>query len=208
MQLKVLNIKGKEVKSIDVPDSIFDVPLNDHVLYSVAKAYRANRRQGTHATKTRAFVRGGGKKPFRQKGTGNARQGTSRSPLFPGGAVVLGPQPRDYREKINKKLKTLALKVALSDKARNGKLIVLDSFEAEKYSTKHVVSAFAALGVSTAVVTDEASTDILYKSVRNIHGAYMRRPAEVNAEDLLRYESFVISENGLEALKKRIGSEK
>ena len=124
MKVKVTDISGKEVKEIDLPDSIYNVPMNEHVLHHVVKAYRANKRQGTHATKTRSHVRGGGKKPFRQKGTGNARQGSSRSPVFPGGAVVHGPTPRDYTQSLNKKTKKLAIKIALSDKLRHNQLHV------------------------------------------------------------------------------------
>src|SRR3954471_1172662 len=104
MKWDVLNIKGEKVKSVELPDDIYGVDMNEAVLHSVVKAYQANRRQGTHATKTRAYVSGGGKKPFRQKGTGSARQGTSRSPLMPGGATLHGPQPRSYRQNITQRV--------------------------------------------------------------------------------------------------------
>jgi large subunit ribosomal protein L4 len=203
MEIQVKDIKGKAVKNINLPAAIYGVEMNEHVLHLVVKAYQAARRQGTHATKTRAFVSGGGKKPFKQKGTGGARQGTSRSPLMPGGAIVFGPQPRDYREKTNAKLRQLALKVALSDKVRHGKLIVVNDFALSKYSTKHVISALGALGVSKAVLADERKDDLLYKSTRNIHGAASVTPAELNAEHLLRFESLVISETALNTLHQR-----
>ena len=150
-------------------------------------------------------VSGGGKKPFRQKGTGNARQGTSRSPHMPGGAVAHGPQPRDYTQKINSKVKKLAVKVALSDKYRHGKVDVVDDFSISAYSTKQVLGFMKALDVSSALVTDERKDDFLYKSTRNINGAFCKSAAELNAEDLLRYESLVISENALNALHQRLG---
>lgn len=204
MQIEVKNISGSQVKTIDLPESIYAVEMNDHVLYSVVKAYRSNRRQGTHSTKSRSMVSGGGKKPFRQKGTGNARQGSSRSPLMPGGAVAHGPKPRDYTQKINKQLKKLALKVVLSEKVRHGKLVVVDDFAISNYSTKHILSALKNLGVNKGLLADERKDDFLFKSTRNIHGAAAKSPLEINAEDLLRYESLVISENGLNALHQRI----
>lgn len=204
MQVKVKDINGKEVKSIDLPDSIYGVEMNEHVLHAVVKAYRANRRQGTHATKTRSFVSGGGRKPFKQKGTGGARAGSTRSPLMPGGATTHGPQPRDYSEKTNKKLRNLALRIALSDKARHGKLVVVDDFAISSYSTKQIIKAMGALKVESAMLTDERKDDFLFKSARNLIKATAKSPAEVNVEDLLRYESLVISMNGINALHQRI----
>ncbi len=118
MELQVHNIQGKAVKKIQLPEAIYAVEMNEALLHSVVKAYQANRRQGTHATKTRSLVSGGGKKPFKQKGTGGARAGSTRSPLQPGGGQLHGPQPRDYRQSVNKKIRQLALKIALSDKAK------------------------------------------------------------------------------------------
>ena len=204
MQIEVKNISGKVVKKIEVSDSIYGVELNEAVLHMVIKAYRANRRQGTHATKTRSFVSGGGKKPFKQKGTGNARQGSTRSPLNPKGAVLHGPQPRDYREKLNHKQKQLALKVAMSERLRNGKLVVVDSFAISKYSTKHITGALKALGASRAVLSDERKDDILFKSARNLHGVNAVSPAELNAENVLRHESLILSETAILALQQRL----
>jgi large subunit ribosomal protein L4 len=203
MQAEVKNIQGKVVKKIDLPDAIFAVELKDHVLHTAVKAYLANKRQGTHATKTRAFVSGGGKKPFKQKGTGNARQGSTRSPLNPGGAVLFGPQPRDYSQKTNKKLRQLALRMVLSEKARNGHLIVVDDFAISKPSTKHVCAALASLGVKSALVSDERKDDLLFKSTRNIKGSACLPPREFNAHHLLRHESLVISETAIKSLNQR-----
>lgn len=211
MQVAVKDIKGNDVKSIDLPDSIYGLELNDrndHVLHHVVKAYQANRRQGTHATKTRSTVNGGGKKPFRQKGTGNARQGTSRSPHYPGGAVAHGPQPRDYTQKVNRKTKLLALKIALSDKVRHGKFKVVDKWAIDSYSTKNLMGALTALDAQHALLSGSESTDFLYKSSRNINGATTVTPSELNVEDVLRYQNFVISEEALEALNKRLGGAK
>ncbi|MGE0171560.1 MAG: 50S ribosomal protein L4 [Oligoflexales bacterium] len=204
MQIDVRDIKGKSVKKLTLPESIFNVPLNDYVLYSVAKAFQANQRQGTHAVKTRSFVSGGGKKPFKQKGTGGARQGSSRSPLMPGGAVTHGPQPRDYSEKTNTKTKRLAMKVALSDKVKHGKLVVVNDFAISSYSTKHMIAALKALGVTSCLIADERNDDFLYKSGRNLKTADVVASTGINVEGLLRYESLVISEAGLDSLCKRL----
>lgn len=207
MQVQVKDIQGKSVKSLDLPEAIYNVELNDHVLHHVVKAYLANKRQGTHATKTRSYVSGGGKKPFKQKGTGGARQGSSRAVNQPGGAVSHGPQPRDYRLKLNKKVKDLALKVALSDKARNGKLVVVDQLSLAKYSTKTMVGVLSALQSPKALVADLREDDLLYKSTRNIHGAAAVSAKDFNVLDLLRYESLVISEKALLALNARLSEE-
>jgi large subunit ribosomal protein L4 len=204
MEIQVKDIQGKAVKKVSLLSDIFGVEMNEHVLHLVVKAYQANRRQGTHATKTKAMVAGGGKKPFKQKGTGEARQGSSRSPLNPGGGVSHGPQPRDYNEKINARTKQVALAVALSEKFRHSRLIVVDDFKvAGKPSTKHIVKALKALNAEKALVLDERKDDLLFRATRNIHGAACVAPSEVNAEHVLRYENFVISETGLNALQQR-----
>lgn len=206
MKWEVVNIKGEKVKQIELPDEIYGVDMNESILHSVIKAYRANRRQGTHATKTRSLVSGGGRKPFRQKGTGNARQGSSRSPLMPGGATVHGPQPRSYRQGINQKMKRLALTVALSDKVRHNKLVLVDDFAINKYSTNHIVRSLAVLSNdSTALLADERKDDYLYRSARNIHKVSSVLSSEMNAEDILRHEMIILSETALKALEQRFG---
>lgn len=205
MKLDVKNIKGETVKGIEVPDSIYQVELNEHLIHSVVKGYRANKRQGTHATKTRSTVSGTGKKPFRQKGTGNARQGSNRGPHQEGGSVAHGPQPRDYSCKINKKSKQLAVKMVLSNKVNAGKFVVVEDFELSSFNTKQVAKTLESLGVSNALLSDERKDNFLYFSARNLKTANVKAPSELNAEDLLRYEAFVISENGLNALNQRLG---
>lgn len=208
MELQVFSIDGKAVKKIQVPDEIYNVEMNTAVLHSVVKAYRANRRQGTHATKTKAFVSGGGKKPFKQKGTGGARQGSMRNPHMPGGGEAHGPQPRDYRQYTPKKSRQLALKIALSDKARHGKLVVVSDFAIAKYSTKHVLKVMDAFKAAKALLADERKDDVLYKSTRNIHGAAAMLPSELNAENVLRYDSLIISETALTTLAQRFEEKK
>ena len=203
MEVQVKNIQGQATKKISINPEIFGVEMNEHVLHTVVKAYRANMRQGTHATKTKAMVAGGGKKPFKQKGTGEARQGSSRSPLNPGGGVSHGPQPRDYNEKINKSTKQLALAVALSDKVRHGKLIVLDDLKISKFSTKHICAVLKTLTTPKALILDERKDDLLFKSARNIYGVSSHSASDVNAADVLRYENFIITETALNALQSR-----
>lgn len=204
MKLDVYDMTGKVVKSIELPEEIYSVQPSDHVLHTVIKAYRANRRQGTHATKTRSFVSGGGKKPWKQKGTGGARAGSTRSPLFSGGAKAHGPQPRDYSEKVNRKTKRLAMKMALADKVNHKQLYCVTDFAVSKCSTKQIVSVLKTFKVSKALLSDERKDDFLFKSARNIHGVGSKQPSELNVEDLLRYDALMITENGLNALHQRI----
>ena len=203
MKWDVTNIKGEKVREIDLPDAIYNVEMNEAVLHSVVKAYLANKRQGTHATKTRSLVSGGGKKPFRQKGTGNARQGSSRTNLHPGGAVAHGPQPRDHRQNTNKKLRKLALRVALSDKMRHGKLVVVNDFAISSFSTKHVCGIMKSFSATSTLFSDERKDDFLYRSARNIYKAGCVRPTDMNAEDVLRHETLILSETALDSLKQR-----
>lgn len=207
MDLQVYNINGEPVKKISVPDSIYSLEINEALLHSVVKAYQANRRQGTHMVKTRSLVAGSGKKPFKQKGTGGARQGSTRGNHMPGGGQAHGPVPRSYRQYVGKKQKQLALKVALSDKARFGNLIVVNDFAIDKYNTKHVVGVLKNLKAPKALLSDERKDDILYKSTRNIHGAELVLPAELNAENVLRYEKLIITENALNTLQQRLEGE-
>lgn len=209
MKCDVVNTAGKKIKSIELSDEIYACPLNEAVLHSVVKAYRANKRQGTHATKTRSLISGGGKKPLKQKGTGNARQGSTRSPLMEGGAVVHGPQPRSYNQKINKKIKKKALKVALSDKVRHQKVFILDDIAFDKYSTKAACELIDKLKLSgkKLCVVDSVTTDHLYKSIKNIEKASFRSPEVVNIEDILNHEFLVITEKAIESIKNRVGLE-
>ena len=204
MQHDVVNVDGKKVGSVDLPETIFGREVDEHLLHLTVKAYRANRRQGTHSVKTRAFVSGGGKKPYRQKGTGNARQGSSRSANHVGGAVCHGPTPRSYRQKLNQKLKMNALCVALSEKLQSKRLVVLDDFSISSYKTKQVKSCLGNLKLTSALLSDERKDDFLYKSSRNLYKVSAKAPYEINAEDLLRFDSFVVSLNGLKALQQRL----
>lgn len=208
MKWNVLNREGKEVSSVDLNDELFSAESNDSLLHNVIKAYRANKRQGTHATKTRSLVSGGGKKPFKQKGTGNARQGTSRSPLMPGGATAHGPQPRSYTLKTNKKVRKEALRGAISDKFGSKAVYVLEDLNCDSYKTKEVLSLLSSLGVSgqKALLVNHSHSDFLLKSARNIKGVSVSTPDLLNAMDILASSALVMSKESLSLLEKRLES--
>ena len=207
MQAQVNSLEGKAIKKIDLPETIFGQDMNEALLHLMVKAYRANERQGTHWAKTRAYVSGGGKKPFKQKGTGEARQGSTRSPLQPGGATVHGPQPRDYRQITNKKSRQLALAVALSDRARHHKLHIIDDFKLDKYSTKHMKNVLAALKTDKTLFIDERKDDFLARSARNLQYAAAVPASEVNAKDVLGYTDIVMTESAVQVLTQRLSGQ-
>lgn len=206
----VVDASGAKVDQVDLLDSVFGVPLNKHVLHSVVKALRSNRRQGTHATKTRSLVSGSGKKPFKQKGTGRARQGTSRAPHMYHGAVAHGPQPRNYRQQVNKKTKQLSVKIALSDKVRHSKLVVVNNFPIQTYSTQAAFKLITQLAPDSPVsrhgvlLLDDRADQFLYRSVRNIHGADLQSSSSLNAEHILAQSTLLISLVAVQALHQRL----
>ena len=197
----VIDLKGKKAGSVVLPGSIFDVPTNIPLMHQVVVAQLAAARQGTHATKTRGEVAGGGKKPFRQKGTGNARQGSIRAPHFTGGGIVHGPQPRDYDQRTPKKMKQGALRSALSDRARADRIHVVTAlFEGDKPSTK---AALAALG---AIVEDRQALGVLERgneltalSLRNVPEVHVLWADQLNTYDVLDADDIVFTQAALEA---------
>ena len=213
MQLSVYNINGEKVGSRELPDSICKVEMNEGVLHTVYKAYRANRRQGTHATKTRSMVSGGGKKPFKQKGTGNARQGSTSSPLQYGGGVSHGPQPRDYRQRVNKKVRKLALRMMLSERARSGRIVLVDDFDIKSYKTQQVVAMIDTFKkkikgfgeCKKVLMADERKDDFLLRSARNIKGVEAVTSSDINVGHLLSNDTLLLSETALQALGQKFG---
>ncbi len=207
--LNIYNLAGEATGTVEVKDSVFGIEPNKTVLHEVLTAELAAARQGTAATKTRAMVRGGGRKPFRQKGTGRARQGTIRAPHMVGGGVVFGPQPRDYDKKVNKKVRRLALKSALSAKVAEGNVIVLDgALEAPK--TKAVVSLTNAVKANTKqmfVVNDLANeADFnLYLSARNLENAVVLQPNELGVYWLLKQNKVMITKEALATIEEVLG---
>lgn len=207
--LNIYNLAGEATGTVEVKDSVFGIEPNKTVLHEVLTAELAAARQGTAATKTRAMVRGGGRKPFRQKGTGRARQGSTRAPHMVGGGVTFGPQPRDYEKKVNKKVRRLALKSALSAKVAEGNVIVLDgSLEAPK--TKAVVALTNAVEANTKqmfVVNDLANeADFnLYLSARNLENAVVLQPNELGVYWLLKQNKVMITKEALATIEEVLG---
>jgi len=195
-QITLKNAAGKDAGTVDLDDATFGIQPNVPVMHQVVTAQLAARRAGTQSTKTRAEVRGGGAKPYRQKGTGNARQGSNRSPQFSGGGVALGPKPRKYDQKTPKKMISLALRSALSDRAGEGKIVVVDSWGWDKPSTKAAVKALAGLGIEgralVVVGRDDAAAAL---SFRNLPAVQLIAPGELNAYDVLCNEWIVFTQD-------------
>ena len=204
--LNVYDIEKIKVAEIDLSDHVFGAEVNEHVLYEVVRMQRASRRQGTASTKTRNDVSGGGKKPWRQKGTGRARAGTSRSPLWRGGGTVFGPHPRDYSYTIPKKVRKAALKSALSVKVKEDRVIILRDFPMDEIKTKRFQEVLDRFALGTALfVLDEKNT-ILEKSSRNIKSVKMMRSEGINVFDLLKYDTLVLLERAVKKIEGALQS--
>ena len=199
-KVDVLNINGQKVEELELSESIFAAEISEYAVYEVIKNHLANRRQGTQSAKTRAEVRGGGRKPWRQKGTGRARQGSTRSPQWIGGGVVFAPKPRDYSYSVNKKVRRLALKSVLTTKVNEGNLIVLDALEMNAPKTKDFIAMLSAVnaGKKALVVTAENSPNVV-KSGRNIPGVDITFVNTLNVYDIMRHDSLIITK---EAVRK------
>lgn len=197
----VIDLKGKKAGSVVLPGSIFDVPTNIPLMHQVVVAQLAAARQGTHATKTRGEVAGGGKKPFRQKGTGNARQGSIRAPHFTGGGIVHGPQPRDYDQRTPKKMKQGALRSALSDRARADRFHVVTAlFEGDKPSTKAALAALRAIVEDRqALVVLERGNELTALSLRNVPEVHVLWADQLNTYDVLDADDIVFTQAALES---------
>ena len=197
----VIDLEGKKVGSVVLPGSIFDVPTNIPLMHQVVVAQLAAARQGTHATKTRGEVAGGGKKPFRQKGTGNARQGSIRAPHFTGGGIVHGPQPRDYDQRTPKKMKQGALRSALSDRARADRIHVVTAlFEGDKPSTKAALAALSAIVEDRqALVVLERGNELTALSLRNVPEVHVLWADQLNTYDVLDADDIVFTQAALES---------
>ena len=197
---KVLNLKGEELKDIKLEEKIFGIEPNENIVHEVLINYLANQRQGTQSTKTRAEVRGGGRKPWRQKGTGRARQGSIRAPQWIKGGIALGPKPRSYSYTLNKKEKRLAIRSVLSSKVLEKELTVVDKLELKEIKTKSMVKAFADLKLSgkTLIVLPEKNLNV-QASTNNIEGAKTILVNEINVYDLLKYTNLVLP---LDTVKK------
>ncbi|MDD3139024.1 MAG: 50S ribosomal protein L4 [Lachnospiraceae bacterium] len=191
--VSVYNIEGKEIGTIDLSDAVFGVEVNEHLVHMAVVNQLANKRQGTQKAKTRAEVRGGGRKPWKQKGTGHARQGSTRSPQWTGGGVVFAPTPRDYSFKLNKKEKKAALKSVLTTKVEENKFIVLDSINFDEIKTKKFQTVLDNLKVSKALVVLEDGNTNVELSAKNIPAIKTARTNTINVYDILKYNTVIVT---------------
>ncbi len=201
--IKVVNMTGAQVGEIALSDVIFGAEVNKAVLHAAVRTYLLNQRQGTQSTLTRSEVSGGGKKPWRQKGTGRARQGSTRSPQWTHGGIALGPKPRSYTKKLNKKVKQIAMFSALSAKVANNEMVVVDSIVAESYKTKVMASMLTAIGAGKkALVVLDAKNDMVVKSLANIPGVKVAYTNTLNVYDILNCNTIVFAQAAVQKLEE------
>lgn len=205
--VKVFNIDGEEVSTIDLPDEIFANDRYDHLLHQVVRYSQAHRRQGTQKVKTRSEVKGGGRKVYRQKGTGRARHGGSRAPGFRGGGVAHGPAPRSFRFKVNKKARRGALRSALTRRAANENIVVFESLDFGEIKTKRVAALLAKLGIGSALFVLPERDETVARSARNIPYVKVLSEQGLNVEDVLRHEHLVLTTATVAKLQARFGGE-
>ena len=198
----VLNTEGKEVDKLELNDAVFGVEVNDHLVHKAVVAHLANKRQGTQSAKTRAEVRGGGRKPWRQKGTGHARQGSTRAPQWTGGGVVFAPKPRDYSVKMNKKEKAGAICSALTSKVNEEKFIVLDEFKLDEIKTKKFVEVLKNLELNKALVVTKENDQNLVLSAKNVPDVKTTLTNSINVYDILKYDTVVITKDAVAAIEE------
>ena len=202
----VLDMNGKKVSTVELSDAVFGITPNEKAVHAAVVNFLANQRQGTQSTKTRSEVSGGGRKPWRQKGTGHARQGSIRAPQWVHGGVALGPKPRDYSYRLNKKLRRLAVLSALSDKALNGNMIVLDKLAVEDYKTKTVVNMLSAVGgAKKNLIVNDVVDNKFIKSAANIPGVKTTTASSVNTYDVVNADKFIISVDAAKKLEEVLG---
>ena len=200
--VKVYNIEGKEVGTIELNDAIFGVEVNEHLMHMAVVQQLANKRQGTQKAKTRSEVSGGGRKPWRQKGTGHARQGSTRSPQWTGGGVVFAPTPRDYSFKLNKKEKRAALKSALTSRVEENKFIVVDEMKFEEIKTKNFQAMLNNLSVAKALVVIEEGNKNAVLSARNIVDVKTTGTNAINVYDILKYNTVIVSKAAVATIEE------
>jgi large subunit ribosomal protein L4 len=197
----VFDIEKKKVAEVDLNDAVFAAEVNEAIIYDVVKMQLASRRSGTASTKTRSDVRGGGKKPWRQKGTGRARSGTSRSPIWRSGGTVFGPHPRDYSYSIPKKVRKKALISALSMKLKENKMVILKDFPMDKISTRVFKSVFDLFNLKKALFVLDDNNEVLLKSSRNIKNVKMVRSEGINVYDILNHEHLILLEPSVKKIE-------
>jgi large subunit ribosomal protein L4 len=202
--LALHNASGKKVKDVEVPEALFAGPIRKGLLYYVIRNQLANRRAGTHSTLTRGMVAGSTRKIYRQKGTGNARHGDIKAPIFVGKGQTFGPHPRDYSYTMPKSAKRRGLQTALALKAKSGNLLLIENPEWKQIKTKHAVEFFKSLKVASALVVLDKSNEILEKSVRNLPGFKVLRTEGLNVYDILKYDHLILTEEAFAGVEKRL----
>jgi len=202
--VSVVNTKNERVGEIELNDGVFNLEVKEYLLHDVVRMQRAARRAGTACTKTRVEVSGSGAKPWRQKGTGRARAGSRRSPLWRGGGVIFGPKPRDYSFKLNRKVKKQALAMAMSARLQEGNLIVLDDFTMETIKTRDFVNVMNVLNVENCLIVADGVTENLHKSARNVNGFKVLPTDGLNVYDILLHRKLVLVQPVIENLEKRL----
>ena len=200
--VSVFNMEGKEVGTLELNDAVFAAPINEHLVHMAVVQQLANKRQGTQSAKTRSEVSGGGKKPWRQKGTGHARQGSTRAPQWTGGGVVFAPKPRDYSFKMNKKEKNAAIKSVLTSKVNDSKFIVLDELKLEGIKTKEVVAVLKNLNVEKALIVTADKDENVVLSARNIPTVRTALTNTINVYDMLKYDTVVITKDAVAKIEE------
>jgi len=202
--VNIVNTKNESVGEIELNDDVFNREVKEHILHEVVRMQRAARRAGNACTKTRVEVRGGGRKPWKQKGTGRARAGTNRSPLWRGGGVTFGPKPRDYSFKVNRKVRQQAVSMALSARFQEGNLMVLDDFSMDQIKTKDFVAIMNILNVDNGIIVTDNATENLSKSSRNVNGYKVMSSEGLNVYDLLLHKKVILLQPVIESLEKRL----
>ena len=200
--VSVFNMEGKEVSTLELNDAVFAAPINEHLVHMAVVQQLANKRQGTQSAKTRSEVSGGGKKPWRQKGTGHARQGSTRAPQWTGGGVVFAPKPRDYSFKMNRKEKNAAIKSVLTSKVNESKFIVLDELKLEGIKTKEVASMLKNLNVEKALIVTADKDENVVLSARNIPTVRTALTNTINVYDILKYDTVVVTKDAVAKIEE------
>jgi len=205
-KVALYNVEGNQVGEIDLRDDIFGIEVNEYVVHDVVRMQLANKRQGTHATKTRSFVRGGGRKPWKQKGTGRARAGSIRSPLWVGGGTTFGPQPRSYTFSVPKKVKKLALKSALSAKVRDNQIIILDDFAMSEAKTKIMANILKNLKIEKkALLVTADGCSAVQRASQNIAGVSSSAAQNLNVYDVLAHDKLVLTKDAVAKVEEVLG---
>lgn len=202
--VNIVNIKNERVGEIELNDEVFNREVKEHILHEVVRMQRAARRSGNACTKTRVEVSGGGKKPWRQKGTGRARAGSRTSPLWRGGGVIFGPKPRDYSFKLNRKVRQQAVAMAVSARFQEGNLIVVDDFTLERIKTKDFIGVMNVLDVDNGLIVTNSATENLTKSSSNVNGYKILSTEGLNVYDILLHKKLILVQPVIESLEKRL----